>query len=496
MRIQPLTTRAQLLATTVAATTIALLVACAGVAIYGYRQLEDQVRGNLEVAEAVTDYSVRPALQFRDPAAARESLAALRAQPLVSEARLYGAAGAPFASYLRTGAAATLPARAPAQPGVVPVGDQLWATRRIQGEGENLGTLLVARDLDDLRSLAGGALIWTAVSFLVSAVAGLVLSAPLLERIGRPIRDLAGAAEHVTRTKDYSTRAPGAGPSELGQLIEAFNLMLAEIQVRDADLRSRTDELTRTQDEVNRLNAGLEQNVADRTAELQAANKELEAFSYSVSHDLRAPLRSIDGFSRILEEDHAATLSPDAQDLLKEVRTSAREMGRLVDDLLAFAKLGRQPLNARRVSLTQLAKDCAQSVTVDETGRDIRLTVADLPECLADPTLMKQVFVNLLSNAVKYSRKVPVAVIDVRSRTEGDEVVFTVEDNGAGFDPRYAHKLFGVFQRLHRAEEFEGTGVGLAIVQRIVARHGGRVWAESQVGKGARFHFTLRGAAS
>jgi len=247
---------------------------------------------------------------------------------------------------------------------------------------------------------------------------------------------------------------------------------------------------------VNRLNAGLEQNVADRTAELQAANKELEAFSYSVSHDLRAPLRSIDGFSRILEEDHAATLSPDAQDLLKEVRTSAREMGRLVDDLLAFAKLGRQPLNARRVSLTQLAKDCAQSVTVDETGRDIRLTVADLPECLADPTLMKQVFVNLLSNAVKYSRKVPVAVIDVRSRTEGDEVVFTVEDNGAGFDPRYAHKLFGVFQRLHRAEEFEGTGVGLAIVQRIVARHGGRVWAESQVGKGARFHFTLRGAAS
>ena len=226
--------------------------------------------------------------------------------------------------------------------------------------------------------------------------------------------------------------------------------------------------------------------------ELNRSNEELEAFSYSVSHDLRAPLRAIDGFSRLLLENETQGRSAQDQHYLDMVRTSTKQMGQLIDDLLSFSRLSRQPLRPRSVSPGPLVRQVLEELQSEREGRTVELTVGKLPKCQADSSLLKQIFVNLISNALKYTRERDPAVIEIGCQQEGGKFVYYVKDNGVGFDMRYADNLFGVFQRLHRAEDFEGTGVGLAIVQRIVHRHGGNVWAEAEVNEGATFFFTLR----
>ncbi len=228
-------------------------------------------------------------------------------------------------------------------------------------------------------------------------------------------------------------------------------------------------------------------------ADLEAANKELEAFSYSVSHDLRAPLRAIDGFSRILLQEHAPSLPPDVQRYLGIVSRNAQHMDQLITDLLAFSRLARQPLNKETVDPPSLVRAALEDLRAEQEGRRVEILIGDLPPCQADPTLLRQVFANLLSNALKFTRKRDVARIEIGCQRIAGENVYYVRDNGVGFDMRYADKLFGVFQRLHLAEEYEGTGVGLAIVQRIIQRHGGRVWAQAEVDKGATFYFVLAG---
>jgi light-regulated signal transduction histidine kinase (bacteriophytochrome) len=245
-------------------------------------------------------------------------------------------------------------------------------------------------------------------------------------------------------------------------------------------------------EKVERARLDLELRVETRTSELLAANKELEAFSYSVSHDLRAPLRAIAGFVQILDEDHAAKLDPDARRYLERVKVNAGRMGQLIDDLLSFSRIGRAAIQKQNVDLTAMATSIAQDA-IAASGRDITLSVAPLPPCFGEPSLLSQVFVNLVSNALKFTAKVPNAAITIGCRINGENVYF-VRDNGVGFDDRYAEKLFGVFQRLHRAADFEGTGVGLAIVHRVITRHGGRIWAEGKLNEGATFYFTLPSA--
>jgi signal transduction histidine kinase len=225
-----------------------------------------------------------------------------------------------------------------------------------------------------------------------------------------------------------------------------------------------------------------------RSAALDTANKELDAFSHSVSHDLRAPLRAVDGYAAMLEEDSNARLDDEGRRQLKALRLSCTQMNRLIDDLLHFAQVARTELRKVPVAMTELAREAASGPL--DAGR-ARIEFEDLPEVRGDRALLKQVWVNLLSNAVKYSGKREHPQVVVGGRRDGEQLVYWVRDNGAGFDMRYADKLFGVFQRLHRAEEFPGTGVGLAIVQRVVARHGGRVWAEAKPGEGACFYFAL-----
>jgi light-regulated signal transduction histidine kinase (bacteriophytochrome) len=247
--------------------------------------------------------------------------------------------------------------------------------------------------------------------------------------------------------------------------------------------------------ERKQMQAELEDRVQARTAELAETNRELEAFTYSVSHDLRSPLRHINAYAQILQEEFARELPEEAIRYIFRIRDGAKNMGTLVDDLLNLARVGRQELAREAVDINPIIQSIATDLTNDNPGRVIEWRIAQLTPTECDLGLIRQVFTNLLSNAVKYTRPRPVAVIEVGEFMKDNERAIFVKDNGVGFNQKYAAKLFGVFQRLHRAEEFEGTGVGLAIVERIIRKHSGRIWAEAELDKGAAFYFTLPTAA-
>lgn len=243
---------------------------------------------------------------------------------------------------------------------------------------------------------------------------------------------------------------------------------------------------------IRELNSTLEKKVEERTSQLEELNRELEAFSYSVSHDLRAPLRAMDGYVRMLLEDYGSQLDDEGKRICSVISKSAQDMGRLIDDLLSLSRAGRTDLHLSSVDMQSMARSLFFELTTPAERERIDFQVDALPPATGDPTLLRQIWYNLLSNAVKFSSRRDRAVITVTGEEQDGETVYTVRDNGAGFDMKYADKLFGVFQRLHSAREYEGTGVGLAIVKRIILRHGGRVWGESEVGKGAAFHFTIK----
>jgi len=325
----------------------------------------------------------------------------------------------------------------------------------------------------------------------VALVAAYLLSRVLQGTISQPILALAETARAVSTRQDYSVRAPKLGEDELGTLTDAFNQMLGRIEDQNRELRRYATDLEQRVEERTHELKERNESLRRNAAELLAANTELDAFAYSVSHDLRAPLRSIDGFSQVLLEDNAAQLDEAGRESLHRVRAASQRMGTLIDDLLKLARVTRAEIRTEDVDLSGMARDIAAELQRATPERQVEFAIAPGLKARGDAQLLRVVLDNLLRNSWKYTAKQPAPRVEFGPVEANGGEAFMVRDNGAGFDMKYADKLFGVFQRLHSAAEFEGTGVGLATVRRIINRHGGRIWAEGAVDQGATFYFTL-----
>ncbi|MGH8687741.1 MAG: sensor histidine kinase [Burkholderiales bacterium] len=488
--------RQKLLALVMLTTFAALVVALGGMIAYELQGYHRRLIADLTTQAELLGRTIAPALTFDDARVAKENLDLLRSRPQVGAAAIYTARGAVFASYLRGRGDAAAP-RLPEAEGVRVEGAQVLVFKRILNDGEILGTVFLRADYEmGQRVLAN-----LGIASLVLAVAlclAYLLSKTLQRMVTDPVLAIAQVAREVVERRDYSKRARKQSGDEVGTLAESFNGMLAEIERRTSELQdsnrklgSEVAERARAEQEVLRLNQELEARVRERTAQLESANQELEAFCYSVSHDLRAPLRAIDGFSQALVEDFSESVPEGGRRYLDRIQTSTRRMGQLIEDLLNLSRVSRGALERRPVDVGEVARQVLAEIEQREPERRVEVQIWDGMAAEADPRLLRAALENLLANAWKFTAKTAAPRIEVGCLRDGERSTYFVRDNGAGFDMAYADKLFGAFQRLHAVDDFPGTGIGLATVQRIVNRHGGRIWADGQVGKGAVFFFTL-----
>ena len=463
-----------------------LLMAALAFFSYDLLSFRQSLIRNLDAEAQIVGANSVSALTFNDPQSAATTLTSLQRSPDVLAAVLNGSDGAEFARY-------GTPLQGEVESHLLPVGeaDHVWSSgthillaHRIVFQGKTVGVVYISARLSEIGKRARQYLLIALIILLFCMAAALVISSVSQRLIARPIIALAETALQVSREQDYSVRAGiHADGSEIAVLIDSFNTMLAQIQERDAAL--------------NEARAGLEARVEERTSELQAANRELEAFSYTVAHDLRGPLDAVSGLVFLLAQSVGGAGDPTVQPMLEQLKTSTVNMGLLIDDLLHFARASTTPVKSIPVSLSAIAREIAAELTVSDPTRHVDFSIDDVPEVLADAGLMRVVLDNLLRNSWKYTSRRELACIEfgaklsfTPNRPEG-KLVYFVRDDGAGFDPSRMGQLFQPFQRLHGKSEFPGTGIGLATVQRILARQGGSIWAEGVVDKGATFYFTL-----
>jgi signal transduction histidine kinase len=488
--------RKKLIGVILLTTLSALVVALLAIVAYDLRAYHRGWTADMATqAELLGRMSV-PALAFDDPDVAEETLGLLHLRPPIQAAAIYTARGELFASYSRAGLESAFPGL-PEGDGARVEGRNLVLFKRIVDGTGIVGTVYLRADYELLGRVGDYAGI-SAVVIALAMLVAFILSAQLQRIVTRPILAIADVARDVMRDRDYSRRADKHGKDEVGVLVDSFNGMLAEIERRTEDLLASNIELerevavrARAEMEVTRLNAELEARVRDRTAQLESANHELESFCYSVSHDLRAPLRSIDGFSQALLEDFPRDVPENAQRYLDRIRAATKRMGQLIEDLLNLSNVSRGTLERSEFDLGELARNVIDDIRQRDPERRADVVVRGAMMVQADRRLVQAALENLLANAWKFTSKTENPRIEVGVIRDGDLATYFVRDNGAGFDMAYVGKLFAPFQRLHGADEYAGTGIGLATVQRIVHRHGGRIWADAGVGAGAAFYFTL-----
>ena len=488
--------RQKLLGMVLVITLVSLIVALAAIIGYDLSAYHRVLVSDMATQAELLGRTTAPALAFDDPRVAKENLSVLRFRPLVSSAALYNARGALFATYARAGDPHAFPKLPEPDSARVDQGD-LVLFKRIVSDGEILGTVYLRVDYELFPRVYD--YLGIAVVVLIAAMlVALLMSSWMQDIVTRPILAIAQVAREVVGQRDYSRRAVKMSADEVGTLVDSFNDMLTEIDRRtreleasNAKLAQEAEERSRADREIQRLNAELEERVRERTAQLETANRELESFSYSVSHDLRAPLRAIDGFGQALLDDFPEHLPGDAKRYLSRIRASTQHMAQLIEDLLKLARVSRGPLERRTVDLALIARQVVGELQQGEPGRAVEVSIWDGMRAEGDPHLLRAALDNLIGNAWKFTSKSAKPRIEIGALKDRGRTTYFVRDNGAGFEMAYADKLFGAFQRLHSTNEYSGTGIGLATVQRIVHRHGGRIWAEAEVGKGAVFFFTL-----
>lgn len=464
----------------------ALLLACTGFFIYDQVTFRQSLVHTLSAQAQIIGSASVSALLFNDPQSASNTLSALKNSPSIVSAGILTAERRPFAAYGREAGdeIVTIPSLPDDR------NEEYWLgsthailLRKILFEGKLMGFVYLRADLRELdRRLWRYGLISLAV-LLVSLLFALLVSAAFRRAVAQPIVGLAETARSVTRDRDYSVRVPPTGQrDELAVLIDSFNEMLKEIQQRDKALQKVHDQL--------------EQRVSDRTRDLVSANQELEAFSYSVSHDLRGPLDAINGFAYVLMNNYGHKLDVNGQEALKSIRASAKRMSQLIDDLLNLSRVATSIMHRARIDLSEFARATMEELCRTEPGRQVEFVTPANSEAFADSRLLQIVMDNLLRNAWKYTSRHDHARIEFGREIRNGRATYFVKDDGSGFDPRFAQRLFQPFQRLHSGAEFPGNGIGLATVRRIVQRHGGEVWAEGAVENGATFFFTLESRRS
>ena len=477
--------KSRLLVTVLAASIIGIVLMSGILVAYDRYAAKDAMAREMGVlARIIADRSTA-ALSFNDTRLAKENLQALSAQPIVRLACIYTATDTVFAVYHSANMPdQQCPTDATHMPGYRFTEDSLLIAEPVMLDENRIGSLFIKLSLENIQARLIRLVQVIVVISIIAAIIILILANWLQRPITKPLLHLTAIAKKIANDKEYSVRAVKEGEDELGLLVDAFNGMLDQIALREGERDKAESELRAHREHLEEL-------VLERTEDLRKANRELEAFSYSVSHDLRTPLRAIEGFSQVIQSDYGETLDEAGKDYLKRIRASSQRMAGLIDDLLDLSRMSRKEMRLEQVDVSSMVKGIVHQLEATDEGRKVSTVIEDGVTAVADGHLLKVALENLIGNAWKYTGRIDNPVITFGKEMKQGKVYYYVRDNGEGFDMQYVGKIFEPFQRLHGPKEFEGSGIGLAIVTRILERHNGGIEAVGEEGKGATFYFTL-----